>query len=78
MYPTYVLDQRVPSFSPQSPVVQVQVPLNYDYSAKGPETLNETFTVFIGCLHGKTTEALVEHYFSQFGPVYDVTLKRKG
>ena len=78
MYPTYIFDQRVPSFSPLNPIEQVEVPLHYDYSAKRPETSTETFTVFIGCLHGKTTEALVEHYFSQFGPVFDVTLKRKG
>lgn len=39
---------------------------------------SESYTIFIGCLHGKTTEDIVETYFSQFGPVFNISLKKKG
>ena len=43
-----------------------------------PEPQFQNFLIFIGCLHGKTNEQLVEAYFSQFGPIYNIRLRKKG
>ena len=79
MYPANYLNYPVPNlFFPQ------QTPQNFSRSfafdqLAGPFEAEETvYTIFIGCLHGKTTEEIVEKYFAHTGPIYDVVLKKKG